>query len=104
MPTKVHACIELLASPVAIPSLKLPVSCANIASVVSWNATAVDYNSKKNEACAGEDLDYAEDEFDLFKLARASEDFWDLPRHSPSHQKTGYKPKQRAVGRSKQHC
>jgi hypothetical protein len=46
--------------------MKSPVSCTNVASVVCWNATAVDYYSKEYEACAGDDLHYTEDEFDLF--------------------------------------
>lgn len=62
----VNACFEPSASPVATPSMKLPVSCTNVASVVCWNATAVDYYSKDYEAYAGDHLDYTEDEFDLF--------------------------------------
>jgi len=46
--------------------MKLPVSCTNVASVVCWNATAVDYYSKDHEAYAGDDLHDTEDEFDLF--------------------------------------
>ena len=65
MRCKVNACFEPSASPVATPSMKLPESCTNVASVVCRNATAVDYYSKKDEACAGGDLHYTENEFDL---------------------------------------
>jgi hypothetical protein len=52
--------------------MKLPVSCTNIASVVGWNATAVDDYSKDDEACAGDDLEDTECEFDLLQLAHSS--------------------------------
>ena len=65
MQCKVNACFELSASPVATPSMKLPVSCTNVASVVCRNATAIDYYSKNHEAYAGDDLHQTESEFDL---------------------------------------
>lgn len=62
----VNACVELLASPVATYSIKLPVSCTNVASIVCWNTTAVDYYAEDHEAYAGDNLNYTEYEFDLF--------------------------------------
>ncbi len=68
----------------------MPVSRTDITSVVGWNATAVDDYAKEDEACAGDDLDDTEDEFDLFKLAHAPENVWMyLPRHSLSRRRTG---------------
>ena len=65
MRCKVNACFESSASPVATPKTILPVFCTNVASVVCWNATAVDYYSKNYEAYAGDNLHCAENEFDL---------------------------------------
>lgn len=62
-----NACLKPLASPVSTPRMKLPVSCTNVASVVCWNATAINDYSKDHEADTGDDLDHTEDEFDLFE-------------------------------------
>jgi hypothetical protein len=50
--------------------LSIPVFCANVPSVVSWNATAINDNSENHEANASDDLHNTEDELDLFQLAR----------------------------------
>ena len=65
MRCKVNACFESSASPLATPKTRLPVFCTNVASVIGWNATAVDNYSKDYEAYAGDDLHCAENEFDL---------------------------------------
>lgn len=65
MRCKVNSYFELSASPVATPTMSLPVSSANVASVVCRNATAVDYYSEEYEAYASDDLHYTEDEFNL---------------------------------------
>lgn len=56
-----------------IRNIELPVSCTNVASIVCWNTTAVDDDSKDNKARAGDDLHDGEDEFHLLQLARSSE-------------------------------
>jgi hypothetical protein len=43
----------------------VPVSCSNIPSVITWDASAVDDNSKDDESQYGDDLDHRQDEFDL---------------------------------------
>lgn len=45
--------------------MKLPISCTDVASVICWDATAVDDDSKEYETYTGDDLDNTEDEFDL---------------------------------------
>ena len=41
----------------------MPVSSFNVTSVVCWHTTAVDNNTEDDEACAGQDFDHGEDEF-----------------------------------------
>ena len=66
MQREVLSYFKRLASLVAIVNKILPESCTDVASVVSWYATAVDDDSEDNEACAAENLHYTEDKFDLF--------------------------------------
>lgn len=48
-----------------IRQARSPVSCTNIATVVGWNTTTVDDNTKNHEAYAGGNLDHTDDELDL---------------------------------------
>lgn len=50
----------------------LPVSCANVASVVGRDASAVGDDSEDHEADASGDLDETDDEFNLLTSARSS--------------------------------
>jgi len=43
----------------------MPVSSANVTSVVGWDAAAVDHDSKNDEAQYSDDFDDGQDEFDL---------------------------------------
>ena len=45
--------------------LALPVSSANVASWVCWNTTAVDDDAENHETDARNDLDGAQDKFNL---------------------------------------
>jgi hypothetical protein len=51
---------------------RIPVSCTNVASVVSWDAATVDNDAEDDEAGTGNDLDDADDKFDLFRSAHCS--------------------------------
>jgi hypothetical protein len=56
--------------------MSLPVSCTNVASGVSWNTAAVDDDSEKHEANAGNDFNDTKHELDLFDLASVLQSLW----------------------------
>jgi hypothetical protein len=55
--------------PADFGSIFIPVSSADVASVISWNATAVNNDSQDHESHAGGDFHYTENKFDLTRLA-----------------------------------
>lgn len=49
-----------------------PISCANVASVVCWDASTDDDDPEEHEAGTGGNLDHTDNELDLFQLAQCS--------------------------------